>query len=69
MTDEMRKNLMEAGYNKGFISEFEACLGDEDKCMRLIAAHRKKLLDAVHRGEKRLSCLDYLEYTLKKARR
>ena len=34
--------------------------------MRVLSRHRQTLLDTVHQNEKRIDCLDYLVYTLKK---
>lgn len=53
------------------------CEGEEIKCLldsfrepkqflALLARHRASLLDEVHRGEKKIDCLDYLIYRIKK---
>ena len=68
MNDAIRQNLIDAGCNDKLIAEFEACLGDQKKCEKLLAAHRQKLLDKIHKEERQISCLDYLVYTMKKER-
>lgn len=39
---------------------------DGKRLEKLLAEHRKALLDNVHKGEAQIDCLDYLTYTLKK---
>ncbi len=40
--------------------------GDRGGQMRLLSEHRRRLLDRVHREERRIDCLDYLVYQLQK---
>ena len=40
--------------------------GENDEQMRLLAKERRKLLNAVHSNQKRLDCLDYLIFKIKK---
>lgn len=65
MGEELRKNLEAAGCSKRFIAEYAASLGDSERCARMLAAHRKALLDRIHREEQQIRCLDYLVYTMK----
>lgn len=37
------------------------------RLLELLARHRAALLDEVHRGEKKIDCLDYLVYQIKKS--
>ena len=68
MDEQTRENLIAAGCDDSFISEFEACISDKKKCDRLLAKHRRELLDRVHEEERRISCLDYLIYNMEKQR-
>lgn len=64
----MEENLRDIGLDDETIGK---CLGmfkekryaELDK---LLKAYRKKLLDSVHSYEKRIDCLDYFTYTLRK---
>ncbi len=66
MNKGLRQNLLDAGCSKDFIEEFESCISDESKCEKLLAKHRRKLLDEVHEKEHNISCLDYLVFMMKK---
>ena len=66
MTDNIRQNLIDAGCSEEFIEKFDSCICDESKCEKLLAEHRKELLDEVHEKEHNISCLDYLVYIMKK---
>lgn len=66
MNDAVRQNLIDAGCNEKFITEFEVHCDDKKKCEKLLAMHRKKLLEKIHKEEQQISCLDYLVYTMKK---
>ena len=68
MNDMIRQNLIDAGCDKKFIAEFLTCFEDKKKCEKLLAMHRKELLDKIHKEEQQISCLDYLVYTMKKER-
>ncbi len=62
------QNLKDAGCNLETIAQFMADLqeGKEASSLKRLAAHRKNLLDALHREQKCIDCLDYLIYQLKK---
>ncbi|MBE6864792.1 MAG: hypothetical protein E7495_09590 [Ruminococcus flavefaciens] len=66
MNENIRQNLIDAGCDEEFIERFAACLSDEKKCGKMLAAHRRELLDEVHAKERCISCLDYLVFTMKK---
>lgn len=68
MDEETRANLIAAGCDDEFISEFERCAGDGRKCEKLLAKHRRELLERVHADERRISNLDYLIYSMEKQR-
>lgn len=62
------QNLKDAGCSEELIKQFqEYCrLGKEQEGIRLLGRHRDTLLDAMHREQKRIDCLDYLLYQMKK---
>ncbi len=68
MDDEIKENLIAAGCDDDFINEFVSCINDRKKCSRLLAGHRRELLDRVHEEERRISSLDYLIYNMEKQR-
>ena len=41
--------------------------GDTLEQLKLLSIHRERLLDRVHREEKRIDCLDYLVYQIRKS--
>ncbi len=66
MNERIKQNLIDAGCDSDFISRFEGCICDPKACERLLAEHRRELLDEVHAKEDNISCLDYLVYMMKK---
>ncbi|HCJ42122.1 hypothetical protein [uncultured Ruminococcus sp.] len=66
MKDSIRQNLIDAGCDEEFICQFDECIADKKKCEKLLAAHRRRLLDEVHAGEERIGCLDYLVFKMNK---
>lgn len=63
------ENLTDAGLDKNEIAQ---CLEMMDKqefsaLQRFLFSYRRKLLDSVHEYDKRIDCLDYFTYTLKKS--
>lgn len=66
----IRQNLIDAGCGQEFIAEFmeEYMQGKTAEELKLLAAHRRTLLDELHREQKRIDCLDYLVYTMEKER-
>ena len=66
MNDSIRQNLIDAGCDEDFIRRFENCICDMSKCEKLLAQHRRELLDEIHEKEDNISCLDYLVFMMKK---
>ena len=62
------QNLQDAGCDDEMIRQFMACRekGNCAEQIRLLSLQRKKLLDGVHQGERRIECLDYLVYQIGK---
>lgn len=67
----IRQNLLDAGCDKQTV---DSCMDDftagaPGKMLRRLAKHRRALLDALHREQKHIDCLDYLVYTIEKNKR
>lgn len=67
----LRQNLIDAGCNHEIV---QRCmdLAQEKKTMemkRILARHRRTLLDTVHAEQKKIDCLDYLVYRMEKDQR
>lgn len=64
------QNLRDAGCDRKTVEQFlfleEA--GELEKQLELLSHQRKKLLEKVHREERKITCLDYLVYQLEKLR-
>lgn len=62
------QNLKDAGCDSETIEKFMADLqkGKEVNSLKLLAEHRKKLLESLHKDQKCIDCLDYLVYQMKK---
>ncbi len=60
------QNLIDAGCGKEFIAEFMETLRKNNisKDLKLLQAHRRLLLDNLHKEQKRIDRLDYLVYTM-----
>ena len=65
------QNLKDAGCNQDMITAFINDLkeGYIDDGMELLAAHRRLLLEELHREQKQIDCLDYLVYKMKKTKK
>jgi len=61
-------NLVDAGCNSELISQFMNLLecGDKESGLSLLTKHRRFLLECYHADQKRIDCLDYLIYRLRK---
>lgn len=61
------RNLFDAGCTEEMISAFMECrkAGNDEDGLRILRHQRECLLDEVHLGEKKISCLDYLIYQVK----
>ena len=62
------QNLIDAGCGQELIAEFMEDFRQENISgdLKLLAAHRRLLLDNLHREQKRIDCLDYLVYRMTK---
>ncbi len=62
----LRDDLKAAGCDAKTTERFLQMEAAGERCEQfsLLAAHRQRLLDRVHRDERRISCLDYLVYQL-----
>ena len=72
MTQEtIKQTLTDAGCTQETIAAFLKAseAGQENESIRLLRQHRSKLLDHLHEDQKKLDCLDYLLYHLKKTNR
>lgn len=67
-TDAIIQNLKDAGCSAGTISEFMEKLRDGKRTegLKLLAIHRRSLLDHLHEEQKRIDCLDYLVWQMEK---
>ena len=66
--DILLQNLADAGCGAEVVRQCMALVQKQNQAelMRVLSHHRQTLLDTVHQNEKRIDCLDYLVYTLKK---
>lgn len=66
--EDVFQNLKDAGCDEETIQTFMDNLqnGKQAKGMRLLENHRRSLLDNLHEEQKRIDCLDYLLFVLKK---
>lgn len=66
------ENLRDAGCDRGMIERYRAIASGAPDCapdlIRLLAPHRRALLDALHADQERLECLDYLLFQLRNER-
>lgn len=62
------QNLKDAGCDEDTIQAFMEDLqcGKRIKGTQLLERHRRHLLDALHQDQKRIDCLDYLLFMLRK---
>ena len=69
--EELRQALRDAGCDDATAKELMKLFaeGQSAKAQKLLSRHRKALLAGIHAVERKLSCLDYLEYTLRKVER
>lgn len=64
----LRQNLLDAGCGADTVRR---CMDlaerrERGELLRVLARHRQALLNAVHEGEKRIDCLDYLVYQIER---
>ncbi|HIY18971.1 MAG TPA: hypothetical protein IAA44_06170 [Candidatus Blautia avistercoris] len=48
------------------LTEFFDKSGKKDEQLKMLAVQRTRLLDRIHKEEKRINCLDYLVYQMTK---
>lgn len=61
--DKIIQNLKDAGCEQILIDEFFKL--EKSTQFSLLAKHRTKLLDTLHRNQKQIDCLDFLIFDLK----
>ena len=61
-------NLVDAGCGNELIEQFMDLLksGRKEAGMSLLTKHRRFLLDCYHADQKKIDCLDYLIYNIKR---
>lgn len=66
--DTIVQNLKDTGCDQDTITAFMDDLREENITdgLKLLSTHRRSLLDELHKAQKRIDCLDYLVYVLKK---
>ena len=66
--EALRQNLEDAGCDEETVERCLDCArqGRTQEQLRLLSAHRRLLLDAVHRCEKQIDCLDYLVFQIER---
>lgn len=62
------QNMKDAGCSEDTIKRFLLCYeaGDIKGGLKVLSTHRQALLDAIHKGQKEIDCLDYLVYQIEK---
>lgn len=62
------QNLIDAGCDNSLAEEITKLLNKNkiNEAMAILAKHRKSVLDNCHAEQKKIDCLDYLVYRLKK---
>ena len=62
------QNLKDAGCDRQLIENFLKDLqsGETAYGLKRLAVHRRTLLDAIHREQRCIDCLDYLVYQMQK---
>lgn len=64
----LRQNLIDAGCDSEIVQQcMELARGQRNEEMkRILARHRRTLLETVHAEQKKIDCLDYLFYKMEK---
>lgn len=62
------QNLEDAGCDPQTVAQFmeSGMEGNRQNQLKLLEQHRKRLLEKVHKNERRIECLDYLVFQMKK---
>ena len=65
------RNLLDAGCSETLVEDFLTCrrAGKIGEQLKLLSGQRNELLMRVHEEEKKISCLDYLVYQIRKEER
>ena len=65
MDEKTLTNLRDAGCDEALVAELEAL---PSSCARLcrLKSYRRELLDGIHDEQRKLECLDYLIYQLRR---
>lgn len=66
--ESIRQNLLDAGCTPRQAEAFLACwrAGQRQAEWQLLEAQRSRLLDALHKAQRQIDCLDYLAYQLRR---
>ena len=66
---EIIESMKAAGCSDTEIESFVKCYenGELKKGLKIISNCRKDILERIHGDQKKIDCLDYLEYQIKKA--
>lgn len=67
-SDAIIQNLKDSGCGENTIKAFVNNFNDKkfSEGLKLLEAHRRILLDELHKEQKQIDCLDYLVYKMKK---
>ena len=66
--EEIKKSLEDAGCSEDCIRSFLAYKnnGEDGKAVRLLEKHRNELLRELHESQRKIDCLDYISWQMKK---
>ena len=66
--EDMIQNLRDAGCPPEAITGFMHCMesGEVKKGLMLLEQQRRELLAGIHEGQRKLDCLDYLVYQMRR---
>lgn len=66
--EAIRQNLLDAGFDARQAERFLACwyAGQRQTERQLLETQRRRLLDALHKAQRQIDCLDYLAYRLRR---
>lgn len=62
------QNLIDAGCGEALVRQFLQlnAAGKKQESLALLARHRQQLLDCCHGAQKKIDCLDYLIYQMRR---
>lgn len=64
-SEEIRQNLIDAGCDEDTIARFFNSRSKQER-LRILDKQRKQLLETYHNDARKIDCLDFLVYQLKK---